>query len=156
MSPRHAPSTTSIQLFVPAPRTTYAVDIAAHLSHARLENVLRTNTMTALNDGAKDEAISLGASVALMRYDAIRDPRTRKTHLAMDGFVESPSHPIWNTILPPDGFQCRCSTSVIGWASAERLGLAKDGHLLQGSIDKRNAPKWELINTGKFPDPSFK
>ena len=41
MSPRHAPSTTSIQLFVPAPRTTYAVDIAAHLSGMPRHRVLR-------------------------------------------------------------------------------------------------------------------
>jgi hypothetical protein len=138
-------------------------EFAEQLSTARLETVMRTNVMTALNEGAMEEQKTLGDSVALLRLNEVHDHRTRGApgtnnpgkHWQMDGFVESPNHSIWQKITPPNGYQCRGNVSVIGWASAERLGFARDGGLIQSRLDEHNAARWEIINAGEYPDAGF-
>lgn len=142
-------------------------EAAEDLSLARLETVLRTNTMTALNEGAMDEAKSLGDSVALLELNEVHDRRTRGNpnglyphegkHFQMDGFVESPDNPVWNTIRPPAGFNCRGYTSVIGWVKAERMGLADADtrRLKRSAIDAHNGKRWDYIRSGQYPDPGF-
>lgn len=96
-------------------------DAAQSLSAARLETVMRTNVMTALNEGAMEEQKSLGKSVSLLRLNEVHDPRTRGApgtdnpgkHWQMDGFIESPNHPIWLKIRPPNGFNCFLSDARV-------------------------------------------
>lgn len=135
------------------------------LAEARLETVYRTNTQAALAEGAMDQMKSpeLREAVALTQLNEIHDRRTRGApgtdnpgfHWQMDGFVESPDHPIWHRITPPCGFQCRGTVSPISWATAERMGLARAGQLIQSALDRRNAAKWAIIEAKQYPDPGF-
>lgn len=77
-------------------------------STARLETIFRTNMQTAYSQGHW-EAIQRQKDIApWLLYDAVDDARTRPEHAALDGFVAQADDPVWNTIAPPSGFNCRC------------------------------------------------
>lgn len=75
------------------------------------ENVVRTNTTSALAQGTLREALSLEVQgeIAGLRFDAVNDRDTRPNHAAADGFVARASDPAWTILRPPLGFRCRCS-----------------------------------------------
>lgn len=132
--------------------------IARALGRARLETVYRTNVMGALNQGRLEQQQSedLRPHIALTMYDATHDRRARPTHLKFDTFVAPPDDPIWQTVTPPCGFRCRCTTHPLTWEKAMALGFA-DGlrNLNRPAIDAHNAPKLAMVNAGQFPDPGF-
>lgn len=147
-----------------------AQDMGLKLASARLETVYRVNVMQALNRGTKEmlDAPDVSEHVALLQLDEIHDRRTRGNpsglypdappHFQMDGFVERPSHPVWEKITPPNGFNCRGSISPLTWVRAEQMGLAKasERRLIQPAIDRHNGERWGYINRGEYPDPGFK
>lgn len=44
-------------------------------------------------------------------YDTAGDERVRESHRAMDGKVFAIDDPIWDTWMPPNGYNCRCITT---------------------------------------------
>lgn len=146
-----------------------AEEAAIGLAKARLETVYRTNIISAQSVGSFQQVQEpeTRIHVALLMLEEIQDLRTRGNpnglypdpnhpHFQMDGFIESPSHPIWATILPPAGYNCRAHISTITWAQAESKGWGKDGKLVQSAIDAHNGKRWDLIRSGKYPDQNFK
>lgn len=145
-------------------------DLGLGVAAAQLETVYRVNVMHALNQGTKDmlAAPDVAEHVALLQLNEIHDRRTRGNpnglypdappHFQMDGFVERPTHPVWEKITPPNGFNCRGSISPLTWVRAEQMGLARASErvLLQAAIDQHNGARWGYINRGEYPDPGFK
>jgi len=43
-----------------------------------------------------------------IQYSTVEDDRVRPAHALLDGFTSPPSDPIWNTIYPPNDWNCRC------------------------------------------------
>lgn len=43
-----------------------------------------------------------------LKYRAVDDKVTRATHKALDGYIRHIDDPIWNTLAPPNDWQCRC------------------------------------------------
>lgn len=72
------------------------------------ENVVRTNTTSALAQGTLREALRLEieGEIAGLRFDAVNDRDTRPNHAAADGFVARASDPAWTILRPPLGFNC--------------------------------------------------
>lgn len=83
--------------------------------NAHLETVFRTNLMSAYNQGRLQmyNDPELGNFVTGYRYNAILDERVRPAHAAMDGRVYPKSSPIWQTWMPPNGFNCRCTIDPV-------------------------------------------
>lgn len=78
---------------------------------ARLENIARTNTAEAVNEGrwAMFTDPESAAFVDALEYSPILDSRTRDNHRAWDGVVKPVDW--WQgppDRRPPNGFQCRC------------------------------------------------
>ena len=94
------------------------------LPEHRLENMFRTSTMTAYNNGR--EALFNHPDVAdfivAFQYSAILDGDTRPEHAAMDGKVFAKGSPVWPAWNPPNGFRCRCEKIPITTAET----LSKD------------------------------
>ena len=141
---------------------------ARSLTSAHLETVFRTNLSAAYAEGtvriAKDPAIR--AAVPLYRLEAVGDNRTRGKpdglypepgrHYQMDGFVGTIEQFEALGIVPPNGYNCRCTIVPVPAIEAEDRGwLDASGRLKQERLDRLNAPKMALIKAGRYPDPSF-
>lgn len=42
-------------------------------------------------------------------YSTVGDDRVRPAHVVLDGFTAPPTDKIWNTIFPPNDWNCRCT-----------------------------------------------
>ncbi len=76
---------------------------------SHLGNVYRTNLYTAYSKAGYKEYKEVEEEFPALMYDAIGDSRTRPTHNALSGKIFFSSDPIWDTIYPPNGYNCRCS-----------------------------------------------
>ncbi len=45
-----------------------------------------------------------------LQYRTAGDSRVREEHAALDGITLPPSDPFWDSYLPPNGWNCRCTT----------------------------------------------
>ena len=88
------------------------------------ETIFRTNVLGAYSGGQWVRAKEMQGPdgfVAAM-YVAVRDDRTRETHLAMDGFWASLDSEVWTRWWPPAGWNCRCTIILLTQADVDRLG----------------------------------
>lgn len=53
----------------------------------------------------------------LLRYSTAGDARVRPEHAAMDGIVKPRTDKMWDTLYPPNGWNCRCNVEVVLYAS---------------------------------------
>ena len=99
--------------------------IAEDVVGGRIETIVRTNYMDALNQGRKAffEDPALDDYVVAYQYSAILDDRVRPNHAWMDGKTYSVNNPIWKKWMPPNGYNCRCMvvpiTSDDTWTESE-------------------------------------
>lgn len=138
--------------------TTAQVLTGTELSTARLETVLRTNTNRALTEGTaeilRDDRVQ--AFVPLVQYSATKDPRTRATHLALDGYVGTMADFDRMGIAPPCGFNCRCTLIPVPAAVAMDEGWTRpNGTLDYAAIRRHNAPMQTVLDERLMPDPGF-
>jgi SPP1 gp7 family putative phage head morphogenesis protein len=103
------------------------------LSPWHLENVFRTNLMSVYSAG-KYEFCQTADNVVAYEYSTVGDERVRSSHAAMDGKVYDKDNPIWNTWMPPNGYQCRCTVIPITKAYAEANGLKFNKNVPKGAV----------------------
>lgn len=152
----------------PFSATQQVAKIAKNISLHRSEMIVRTNLLSAINKSQMD---NVNNEVVLIRLDEIRDKRTRGNpsglypntnknmhpHWQMDGFIETPNNPVWKTITPPNGYNCRATLNFIGFDEAYELGLINKNHIVnQAILNKLNKNKWSYISSGVYPDKGFK
>lgn len=89
----------------------------------RVENIYRTNLQSAYQAGRHAQMKATADSRPFWRYLAIKDRRTRPTHLALHGLVFRHDHEFWATWYPPNGFQCRCTVRALSQSQMDRRGL---------------------------------
>lgn len=78
------------------------------LTPSHLETVFRTNQASVYNS-ARFENFIRDRNIAAMEYRAVLDDRTRPEHEGLDGFIAPKDAPIWGSIYPPNGYNCRCT-----------------------------------------------
>ena len=59
----------------------------------------------------------------LLKYQAVMDKNTRKTHAALNGIVRPVNDSFWDTYFPPNDWNCRCW--VVRVRSGEKTDLRK-------------------------------
>ena len=107
-------------------------------SMSRLRTIYRTNmkaSMAAARYGAQWENRE---ARPIWVYDAIEDSLTRPSHLALDGLAYYADDPIWRTLYPPNGYNCRCSVRAFTARDAEKRGievLSSEGRLTRVDQD---------------------
>lgn len=96
------------------------------LTPSRLRTIFRTNVQSAYNAGRLkgQEAVAAKSTVPMFYlYNATIDKRTRPEHKKLDGLCLPVSDPIWKSIYPPNGYNCRCSVSMISEEQAKQFGI---------------------------------
>lgn len=80
-------------------------------SKSNLETIFRTQSQITFAAG-KYEVENNDPDIADIlwgyRYVTVGDDRVRPTHAALDGVTLPKDDPFWNTLYPPNGYNCRC------------------------------------------------
>jgi len=94
------------------------------LNPYHLENVVRTNMMSAYNRGhaAFDNTQEIAAAFPYFQLTGVRDSNTRPEHAKLIGLVISRDNPFAKYIAPYD-YQCRCGRIPLTELAAKRIGI---------------------------------
>lgn len=103
-----------------------------------------------------------------LTYNAVADGRTRPQHMAYNGHTAPVNDPIWNKLLPPNDWGCRCSVSQTdnpvsthspktnSIKSTFQNNPATSGEIFpQNSAYSKNLSKSQIIESQKFAKKSF-
>lgn len=90
-----------------------------------IEVVFRTNLQSVYNT-ARWESIQASRVVEYVRYDAIDDDRTTIICSALSGQIWEKNDGVWETVLPPNHYQCRSGMSAVFREEIEKLGGASE------------------------------
>ncbi|MDY0686430.1 phage minor head protein [Pasteurella multocida] len=92
-------------------------------SPRRLRTILRTNKITAYHAGRYASQMENADEQPYWQYVAVRDSRTRASHLALHGKVYRYDDPIWDTLYPPNDWGCRCRVRALSEFKLNKQGL---------------------------------
>jgi len=108
----------------------------------------RTNVNTAVTAGrfrqVQDQDIK--AVIPAFRFDAVGDSDTRHNHGAADGLIFKVDNPVWNTIAPPLGYNCRCQVTLMTLPQLRRMGR----------VDSTGGIREDRLPTSAHPDDGFR
>jgi SPP1 gp7 family putative phage head morphogenesis protein len=103
--------------------TTGKVETVQLGSPHRLETIYRTNAQVAFQTGRYNTQRGMQRVRPFWQYVAVLDSRTRETHAALDKKCWPASSPVWDTIYPPNGYNCRCRVRALTPAELVRKGI---------------------------------
>lgn len=89
------------------------------LDPGHLKTVFQTNLFTSYAVGQLEQAQSMSDRFPLWRYSAIRDDRTRPSHLALNGNI----YRVGEGPVPPIDYNCRCTANYLHISEVEAKGL---------------------------------
>lgn len=92
-------------------------------SPRRLKTILNTNKLTAYHTGRYAEQMANADEQPYWQYVAVRDSRTRASHLALHGKIYRYDDPIWETFYPPNDWGCRCRVRALSEFRLNKQGL---------------------------------
>lgn len=93
-------------------------------SPRRLKTIYQTNLQSSFMAGRQAAMEASTETHPYWRYVAVMDSKTRPSHAALNGKVYRHDDPVWQAILPPNGFNCRCRVTPLSEAAVTRRGLA--------------------------------
>lgn len=90
-----------------------------------LQTTYRTQTQLAYSVGRLQANADPAIREILWGYEyvTVGDDRVRPTHAALDGFRAPKDDPAWSRIMPPNGYNCRCSVIEV-WSDDPHLAKA--------------------------------
>ncbi|MFQ1013666.1 phage minor head protein [Avibacterium paragallinarum] len=112
-------------------------------SPRRLRTILRTNKLTAYHAGRYAEQMANADKQPYWQYVAVRDSRTRASHLALHGKIFRYDDPIWESFYPPNDWGCRCRVRALSEFRVNKRGLTVS------SSDGKIETDWELAGVDK-------
>ena len=87
------------------------------LNSKHAETVARTNIQTAYQYGHYQRLDKQREAFPIWGFDIVSDQRTSDVCSALEGKAYPANHPIWNTLYPPNHYNCR--TTVVPFESVE-------------------------------------
>jgi SPP1 gp7 family putative phage head morphogenesis protein len=92
----------------------------------RLRTIYQTNIQSAYQAGHYKRMKEVAAEVPWWKYVAVMDSKTRPAHKALNGKVFRSDDPVWDRIMPPNGFNCRCTVVALTDNALKRLGITPE------------------------------
>ncbi|MFN7400360.1 MAG: phage minor head protein [Sandaracinobacter sp.] len=89
----------------------------------RLRTIFATNMRVSRAAGQWARIQAVKAARPFLRYSAVLDNRTRPLHARWHGIIRPVDDPIWQTIYPPNGWNCRCQVQQLSQRDLDRRGL---------------------------------
>ncbi|AFL76226.1 phage minor head protein [Thiocystis violascens] len=119
-------------------------------SRRRLQTIYRTNLQTAYMAGRQKQFDAEKARAPFVQYLAVMDSRTRPAHAALHGRVFRLDDPAWDTISPPNGFNCRCRARNLSQRELDARGLKVE---TDARVEERTPPGRPPVDprTGETP-----
>ncbi len=97
-------------------------EIAQLGSPWRLRTIYTVNLQTAYMAGRYATQMELTEERPYWMYTAVMDGRTRPGHAALHGLVFRYDDPIWDSLYPPNGWNCRCRVRALSLYKLQQLG----------------------------------
>jgi SPP1 gp7 family putative phage head morphogenesis protein len=133
-----------------------AIQKAGDFSRSYAELTYRTNLVSAYTAGTfqemQDPVVQL--VFGALEFVAVLDDDTRENHSAAHGLVAAIDDPIWDSLSPPLGYNCRCAVFPVDFLRLEEMGLVKGG----GSVKMRRPTNFAAASAdavghfGRRPD----
>lgn len=123
-------------------------------SPRRLATIYRTNLQSAYMAG-RAQIYAEAEGFPYLRYEAVMDAATRPAHAALHGEVFRKDDPIWASIYPPNGYNCRCDVRPLSDGQMQREGFSVSssrGRVVErwadAGMDKRSGEVFRARQTG--------
>lgn len=124
----------------------------------RLKTIYHTNTQTAYAAGRWQRIQRTKDSLPYLQYMPSVSANLRDDHKAYYGLIRHVDDPIWQSILPPNGFGCKCWVRQLTKTKAQKLldEQALDGIVYDIEMQEVKDPKTgDVISIPKGIAPSF-
>lgn len=122
-------------------------------STRRLRTIYHTNLHASYAAGQWERIQKRKKLLPYLQYMPSVSSEPRNKHKAYYGLVLPVDDPIWQSIMPPNGFGCLCSVKQLSKAQAARAGVTEDFKAeMEESINPRTG---KTLLTPKGIDPSF-
>lgn len=82
-----------------------------YVGNRRLKTIYKTNLRVAAAKASYETGIKSGAK--FIRYIAVLDGRTRKSHAALNGVIKPIDDKFWDKNYPPNDWNCRCGAMFL-------------------------------------------
>lgn len=92
-------------------------------SASRLETIYRTNMQASYSAGQWQQIQEQKEIAPYLMYSAIDDDRVRPEHLAWNNLILPADDEFWDSHMPPNGWNCRCSVIQLSEDEIEEMGL---------------------------------
>lgn len=123
----------------------------------RLRTVFQTNTQSAYMAGRYKAQLENADQRPYWQYVAILDSRTRPRHRSLNGRIFRYDDPVWRSIYPPNGYNCRCRVKALSADEFEAEGGALsqgEGHI--ETIEADLGPRGGKVKITGYRDPATK
>lgn len=116
----------------------------------RIKTIFRCNMSSAYSVGRYKQQLEDADVAPYFQYCAVMDGRTRPAHQAMNGKIFRYDDPIWNTMYPPNGWNCRCTVVSLTPGMVKRKGLTVE------SSEGRLTETTETVGDTEKPNTSYR
>lgn len=118
-------------------------------STRRLRTIYQTNLHTAYAAGQWDRIQQTKDALPYLQYMPSLAGRKRKDHKQYYGIIKPIDDPIWQQILPPNGYGCLCWVKQLTRKQAEKAGgVTEDKDIEYEEIENPRTGKTEEVPTG--------
>jgi SPP1 gp7 family putative phage head morphogenesis protein len=105
-------------------RSITGTDRPVFVGERRLRTIFETNMRVSRAAGRWARIQAAKGERPWLRYVAVMDRRTRPLHRRWHGLIRPVDDPIWNTLYPPNGWNCRCQVQQLSDDDLRRRGLS--------------------------------
>ncbi|MDO4699581.1 MAG: phage minor head protein [Moraxella sp.] len=129
--------------------------LKAHQKHLgqRLRVIYHTNKQTAYAAGQWERIQQTKEFLPYLQYMPSLSENKRDSHQRYYGLVRPVDDPIWASLMPPNGFGCKCWVKQITKSEAKRQGISEPIELETETI--KNPATGEMVETPKGVHFSF-